>query len=293
MDRVLLEDVFKIGGVPTHTFVEPSEYNRLKVALRTAGRGVIVEGPSGIGKSTAVARALDELEPQNGIQTLTARDPGDVGYIELLPETTDFGVVVIDDFHVLQDKTRRDIADLLKRLADTESKRSKLIIVGINRAGDSFDRTRPGPREPRGDDSLRSRTSRQGTPVDHRRGGSVQRSNRGKGEDRRGSAGKLLPRTAALSRALRRGRSHRGASRAEESLSYSVQLGQEQRVMEHQDRRFGHRSWTSSGVHKFRPSGPSELLTHPQLAEKRGRTGRSRFPEEMARHQPRRRPSGR
>lgn len=138
MDPVLLEDVFKIGGVPTHTFVEPSEYGRLKVALRTAGRGVIVEGPSGIGKSTAVARALAELEPEDGIQKLTARDPGDVGYVELLPETTDFGVVVIDDFHVLHDKTRRDIADLLKRLADTESRRSKLIVVGINRAGDSL-----------------------------------------------------------------------------------------------------------------------------------------------------------
>jgi ABC-type ATPase involved in cell division len=138
MDRVLLEEVFKIGGVPTYTFVEPSECARLRVALRTAGRGVVVEGPSGIGKSTAVSRALDELEPESGIQTLTARDPGDVGYIELLPETTDFGVVVIDDFHVLRDRTRRDIADLLKRLADTESKRSKLIIVGINRAGDSL-----------------------------------------------------------------------------------------------------------------------------------------------------------
>jgi hypothetical protein len=124
--------------VPTHTFVEPSEYARLKVALRTPGRGVVVEGPSGIGKSTAVARALEELKPESGIQMLSARDPGDVGYIELIPETTDFGVVVVDDFHVLQDKTRRDIADLLKRLADTESQRSKLIIVGINRAGDSL-----------------------------------------------------------------------------------------------------------------------------------------------------------
>jgi hypothetical protein len=138
MAVVLLEDVFKIGGVPTYTFVQPSEYARLKVALRTAGRGLIVEGPSGIGKSTAVARALDELDVKNGVQTLTARDPGDVGYIEILPETPDFGVVVIDDFHVLQDRTRREIADLLKRLADRESKRSKLIIIGINRAGDSL-----------------------------------------------------------------------------------------------------------------------------------------------------------
>jgi hypothetical protein len=132
-----LEEVFKIGGVPTYTFVEPGEYARLKVALRTPGRGLIVEGPSGIGKSTAVARSLAELET-SGAQQLSARDPGDLGYIEMLPTTENFGTVIIDDFHVLDNETRGDIADLLKRLADTESERSKLIIVGINRAGDSL-----------------------------------------------------------------------------------------------------------------------------------------------------------
>ncbi len=133
-----LEQVFKIGGVPTYTFVEPSEYSRLKVALRTPGRGLIVEGPSGIGKSTAVARALSELDNDATVQPLSARNPGDVGYIEILPTTEDFGTVVVDDFHVLDNDTRGAIADLLKRLADTESERSKLIIVGINRAGDSL-----------------------------------------------------------------------------------------------------------------------------------------------------------
>ena len=69
------------------------------------------------------------------MQQLSARNPGDVGYIEILATTEDFGTVVVDDFHVLNNDTRGDIADLLKRLADTESQRSKLIIVGINRAG--------------------------------------------------------------------------------------------------------------------------------------------------------------
>jgi hypothetical protein len=135
---VLLESVFKVSGVPTYTFVEPSEFPRLIVSLRTPGRGLVVEGPSGIGKSTAVVRALESLNVAGQVQMLSARDPGDVGYIELLPETTDFGVVVLDDFHVLDDRIRGQIADLLKRLADMESPRSKLIIVGINRAGDSL-----------------------------------------------------------------------------------------------------------------------------------------------------------
>ena len=56
-----VEEVFKISGVPTHTFVRPSEFSRLQVSLRTPGRGVIVEGPSGIGKSTAITKALEAL----------------------------------------------------------------------------------------------------------------------------------------------------------------------------------------------------------------------------------------
>ena len=61
MAPVRIEDVFKVTGVPTYTFVRPSEYNRLQVALRTPGRGVVVEGPSGIGKSTAVTKAQTSL----------------------------------------------------------------------------------------------------------------------------------------------------------------------------------------------------------------------------------------
>lgn len=57
----LLEEVYKLNGVPTYTFVRPTEFNRLFVALRTPGRGVVLEGPSGIGKTTAIARATEEL----------------------------------------------------------------------------------------------------------------------------------------------------------------------------------------------------------------------------------------
>ncbi len=38
----------------THTFVEPVEYRDLLLNLRTPGRGLVIEGPSGIGKTTAV-----------------------------------------------------------------------------------------------------------------------------------------------------------------------------------------------------------------------------------------------
>jgi hypothetical protein len=139
----LLEDVFKISGVPTYTFVAPSAFPRLRVALRTPGRGVVIEGPSGIGKTTAVTRALQDIGHDTRVQILSARVPANVEYIAMLPEVDGFGVVVVDDFHVLRVDIKNSLADHLKVLADTEAADSKLIIVGINRAGDALVRHAP------------------------------------------------------------------------------------------------------------------------------------------------------
>jgi hypothetical protein len=138
-----VEEVFKISGVPTYTFVRPHEFSHLTISLRSPGRGVVVEGPSGIGKTTAVARALSEIGVEERFQPLSARKAEDIDYIQLLPELDSFGTVVIDDFHVLASSLQESIADLLKTLADDEAEQSKLILIGINRAGDSLIRHAP------------------------------------------------------------------------------------------------------------------------------------------------------
>lgn len=133
-----VQEVFTVSGVPTHTFVKPSGYSRLSVALATPGRGVIIEGPSGIGKSTAVTKALQELGLAGNVTMLSARNTGDVEYIGMLPEIRDFGTVVIDDFHRLEDAAKRAISDLLKIAADQQDPKRKLVIIGINEAGRSL-----------------------------------------------------------------------------------------------------------------------------------------------------------
>lgn len=90
---VPLEDVFKTTGIPTYTFVEPFEYGRLQVALRTAGKPLVVEGPSGIGKTTAVTRALSELGISN-VQILRSRIPADADIVAALPSILKNGVVL-------------------------------------------------------------------------------------------------------------------------------------------------------------------------------------------------------
>jgi hypothetical protein len=133
-----LQDVFVLSGVPRHTFVQPVEYTRLLVALRTAGRSIVVEGPSGIGKTTAVVNAISEAGISERVLTLSARKNDDVNLIHELPGQLPFGTVLIDDFHRLDDRSKQEIADLMKTLADEGAAHSKVIVLGITNAGQSL-----------------------------------------------------------------------------------------------------------------------------------------------------------
>jgi hypothetical protein len=133
-----LEDVFKRSGIPTHTFIKPIEYNSLLVSIRTPGRGTIVEGPSGIGKTTSVIRIIESFQNPQKVTSLSGRNPDDYDLIAALPEMGDLGIVLIDDFHRLPNETKYRLADYIKLLADTENSNSKIVIVGINKAGQSL-----------------------------------------------------------------------------------------------------------------------------------------------------------
>jgi serine kinase of HPr protein (carbohydrate metabolism regulator) len=133
-----LQEVFKSGGVPSVTFVKPVEYPRILLNLRTPGRGLVIEGPSGIGKTTAVLKAIEELGFSDKVVRLSARKKEDLEYIKLIPELQDIGIVLVDDFHVLADDIKSNIADLVKVFADEEAETSKLIVLGINQAGHSL-----------------------------------------------------------------------------------------------------------------------------------------------------------
>jgi len=131
----LIEEVFRLSGVPTYTFVEPVQYDAIKVAIRTPGRCIVLEGPSGIGKTSTITRALDELGIAGAVLPLSARKRADFELIEALPLMEDIGTVIVDDFHRLPDRTKAALSDFMKVLADEGNDRSKLILIGINNAG--------------------------------------------------------------------------------------------------------------------------------------------------------------
>ncbi|MGO8218871.1 TIR domain-containing protein [Rhizobium ruizarguesonis] len=131
----LLEEVFRLSGVPTHTFVHPDKYDEIKVSVRTPGRCMVIEGPSGIGKTTTITKVLADLGKSKDATFLSARKPADVEIIEALPGMPNIGTVIVDDFHRLRDDIKERLSDFMKILADTEDDKSKLILIGINKAG--------------------------------------------------------------------------------------------------------------------------------------------------------------
>lgn len=129
-----LQEVYKINGFPEHTFVRPKEYTQLYVALDTPGRNIIIEGPSGIGKTSSITQAIKEsgqtLEPE----ILSARKMNDISRISAVADG-DFSLTIIDDFHRLDKSIKTKLANLIKTMADDEVENKKLILIGISDAG--------------------------------------------------------------------------------------------------------------------------------------------------------------
>lgn len=137
MSKNLLENVYVTAGVPLITYVEPKEFLQLKIALRTRGKCVVVEGPSGIGKTTAIKKALESLNLKDVVY-LSARKKSDEHKIKQIANGEFNGVQIIDDFHRLDSETKEKISDVMKYLADENIEDQKIVVIGINRVGDSL-----------------------------------------------------------------------------------------------------------------------------------------------------------
>jgi hypothetical protein len=147
---VLASDVFRTTRMPTHTLVETPQLDELCFEMTVPGRLLVVEGPSGIGKTVAVKYALDWVATHGhrrwDATYLNAKDESDVMRIDALlqrPSAELRGFTIIDDFHDLGQGHKRRLGRHAKALADRDGQEAKLIFVGIPRVHESIAREVP------------------------------------------------------------------------------------------------------------------------------------------------------
>lgn len=150
MDVKKLAEVFKTVGLPPYTYVKPEHFGEVMADVNQSGKHLLIEGPSGIGKTCVVFKVFEELQWTEGIeyQYLTCRDIAAEKSIQGFLDTSmskspssEPTILVIDDFHLLPKDRRSEIGGNLKRISDQTFERknpAKVILIGIPTAGDSL-----------------------------------------------------------------------------------------------------------------------------------------------------------
>lgn len=136
----VLEDVFVTEGVPEETFIRPPNFSEILVDMRHTGKPVIIEGPSGTGKTSTAKKILETLGKNHEWLYLSSRRPEDILYVEELSRNLSPGVFIIDDFHRLPPHLQSKISDIAKQSAEEDNPVifPKLILIGINQVGTSL-----------------------------------------------------------------------------------------------------------------------------------------------------------
>ncbi|WP_439894198.1 AAA family ATPase (plasmid) [Ralstonia sp. 25C] len=149
VDKKKLEDVFKTVGLPPYTYVKPKHFGEVRADISQAGKHLLIEGPSGIGKTCVVFKVFEELHWIEGreFNYVGCRDKNAEQVIdEFLKKAADGDapsprILVIDDFHLLAAGKRAEIGSSLKRLSDRafeQAEPAKVILIGIPTTGVSL-----------------------------------------------------------------------------------------------------------------------------------------------------------
>lgn len=144
-----LHEVFQTVGLPPYTYVKPKHFGEVKADILQEGKHLLIEGPSGIGKTCIVFKVFEDLgwKKDTDFAYVGCRDNNASTLIEAflrnaasenLPEPR---ILVVDDFHLLAPAQRAEVGTTLKRISDRvfeHSKPAKVILIGIPTTGISL-----------------------------------------------------------------------------------------------------------------------------------------------------------
>lgn len=140
--KINIGNIFKTAGVPTFNYIPPMEYNRLIDELETLGKGLAIEGPSGIGKTTLVKKAFEALNKnQTDHKWIKGTAKTEIKELENILTSNNVKdypkYLFIDDFHHLEFKIKKKVAIRIKEFADSNAP-LKIVVIGINKVGYSL-----------------------------------------------------------------------------------------------------------------------------------------------------------
>lgn len=149
VEKKKLENVYTTVGLPPYTYVKPSYYGEVRADISQPGKHLLIQGPSGIGKTCVVFKVFEDLAWTSGqhFSYVSCRDANaaeaidnffDVATVGDMPTPT---IVVIDDFHLLPATRRAAIGSQLKRLSDRAFEHitpPKAVLIGIPTTGVSL-----------------------------------------------------------------------------------------------------------------------------------------------------------
>ena len=143
-----LSEVFQTVGLPKYTYVKPSHFGEVRSDIEQPGKHLLIEGPSGIGKSCVVYKVFEDLGwiAGNQFNVKSCRESDAFQVISDFLASAMVGKAGIkalfaDDFHILTEEERTEIGSRLKVLSDRSFEQAdtpKLILVGIPAAGSSI-----------------------------------------------------------------------------------------------------------------------------------------------------------
>ena len=112
-----LGDVFKTVGLPQYTYVKPRHFGEVRADIEQPGKHLLIEGPSGIGKTCVVFKVFEELslKKDQHFKYVSARDPDAATQMDSFLSVASRGelppelILVVDDFHLLPAAARINI----------------------------------------------------------------------------------------------------------------------------------------------------------------------------------------
>lgn len=146
LEKRLLAEVFKTVGLPPYTYIKPSYYGEVRADIEQPGKHLLIEGPSGIGKTCVVFKVFEELgwQKDTDYKYISCRDSDAEKQINAFFEVVGQGnrpeppIIVVDDFHLVTTQERAGIGASLKRLSDRAFEQAsppKTILIGIPTTG--------------------------------------------------------------------------------------------------------------------------------------------------------------